>query len=254
MLARDYPAHMHANLLPRAKGKGFGGTLGAQRARTSGEGRPCARAAPQHTRDRLLGAPRLPRGRLPGRSWCWGCACRTCGSRCTQAEVRTAGPSAACRSRGPHARPAPPRRWSPGTAAARSADRWNTACESSVNSSSTSTSPCPAAAARHRARRGTGSRPRAVRGRPARPTPGRARENAGHRVRIVRAVVEVDVHRLDRAVRPNELNDRGRADPGLVEHRRSSSAVRVLKCTRTRVRDRFNAVAETASDWVPEGA
>jgi ribosomal protein S18 acetylase RimI-like enzyme len=27
MLIRDYPAHMHANLLPRAKGKGFGGTL-----------------------------------------------------------------------------------------------------------------------------------------------------------------------------------------------------------------------------------
>ena len=27
VLARDYPAHMHANLLPRAKGKGFGGAL-----------------------------------------------------------------------------------------------------------------------------------------------------------------------------------------------------------------------------------
>lgn len=27
MITRDYPAHMHANLLPRAKGKGFGGTL-----------------------------------------------------------------------------------------------------------------------------------------------------------------------------------------------------------------------------------
>ncbi|GLY51391.1 GNAT family N-acetyltransferase [Lentzea sp. NBRC 102530] len=26
-LVRDYPAHLHANLLPRAKGKGFGGTL-----------------------------------------------------------------------------------------------------------------------------------------------------------------------------------------------------------------------------------
>ncbi|WP_439659364.1 GNAT family N-acetyltransferase [Lentzea sp. HUAS TT2] len=27
ILIRDYPAHMHANLLPRAKGRGFGGML-----------------------------------------------------------------------------------------------------------------------------------------------------------------------------------------------------------------------------------
>lgn len=62
IMVRAYPAHLHANLLPCA-GPGARRRARSERPRTPGEGRACARAAPQHTRDRLLGAPRLPRDR-----------------------------------------------------------------------------------------------------------------------------------------------------------------------------------------------